>query len=56
MTANKREAKPEIHANINTAKVIKLLHPAAFRLITIPLEVFIVHKQNIQTEEIEKIK
>lgn len=47
MTANKRDANPDIHASIKTAKVIKLLQPAAFRLITVFLEVFIVHKQNI---------
>lgn len=53
ITANRRDANPEIHANINTAKVIKLLQPAAFRLIIIFLEVFIVPKSNIQTGEIK---
>lgn len=47
MTANNRDEKPDIHASISTAKVIKLLQPAVFRLITIPLDVFIVRKQNI---------
>lgn len=47
MTANKRDANPDIHASINTANVIKLLQPADFRLINEPLDVFIVRKKNI---------
>lgn len=33
MTANNRDEKPEIQANRRMANVIRLLHPAVFRLI-----------------------
>lgn len=52
MTANNRDANPDIHANIRTAKVIKLLQPAAFRLITELFDVFIVHKRILCEERI----
>lgn len=48
ITANRREANPEIHANSNTANVIKLLQPAVFLLVAILFELFIV-SQSIQS-------
>lgn len=47
MTANNRDANPDIHASIRTANVIKLLQPAALRLITMFFEFAMVHKQVI---------
>lgn len=42
MTANRRDANPEIHASNSTANVIKLLQPAVLRFIIVDLELFIV--------------
>lgn len=42
ITANKRDANPEIQANTSTANVIKLLQPIACRLFIKLFELFIV--------------
>lgn len=44
MTANNRDANPDIHASIRTANVIKLLQPAALRLITVLFEFAMARK------------
>lgn len=43
MTANRRDANPEIHASKSTENVIKLLQPAVLRFIIVDLAFFIVN-------------